>query len=65
MSGFDVEARDLSAVISALLYEVVTKHVANEKEALFALIPAVLGKIKTDKALDPESWRKKEIYTLA
>ena len=62
---FDVEARDMSAVISALLCLVVTKSVANEKDELMSLVPNVLEKIKEDKTLDPENWRKKELYSLA
>jgi hypothetical protein len=65
LNRFDIEARDISAVISALLYEVVTKHAKNEKDELLGLIPSILDKMKEDKALDPENWRKKEIYSLS
>lgn len=65
LNRFGIEARDISAVISALLYEVVTKHAKNEKDELLSLIPSILDKMKEDKALDPENWRKKEIYSLS
>ncbi len=64
-SKFGIEARDISAVISVLLYEIITKHVENEKDKLLDLVPSILEKIQKDKALDPENWRKKEIYSLS